>query len=228
MLKLAKSESEPGASEDAAPPLSSDESWSTVRLIHRTETTLPRRPVPLGRLPWDVAFVAFFLVSLSFITHVLDLERLVISDPAFLLGGSGSQPCLQCSGRPGGPAPPSAANHPGWPGGRRVYRRVGVPSLLAQQRHAQSVQTCRSGKTAPHYRQRVGRLTPATIRSSSWMEWRSHRKDFSGPEWSPRWGVVVGVANDDVAAVGGGWIFQPKVPGLRSQGRPPAAETSSS
>lgn len=142
--------------------------------------------------------------------------------------GSGSQPCLQCSGRPGGPAPPSAANHPRWPGGRRVYRRVGVPSLLAQQRHAQSVQTCRSGKTAPHYRQRVGRLTPATIRSSSWMEWWSHRKDFSGPEWSPRWGVVVGVANDDVAAVGGGWIFQPKVPGLRSQGRPPAAKTSSS
>jgi hypothetical protein len=58
-----------------------------------------------------------------------------------------------------------AAIHPGWPGGRRVYRRVGVLSSLAQQHNAQGMQTCRSGEAAPPYRQRVGRLTPSMIRS---------------------------------------------------------------
>jgi hypothetical protein len=44
-----------------------------------------------------------------------------------------------------------AANHPGWPGGRRVYRRVGVRSLLAQQHHAQSVQTLQERQDRLHY-----------------------------------------------------------------------------
>ena len=42
----------------------------------------PRRPVPLGRRPWDLVFVAFFVVTLGFITYVVDLEQLVIDDPA--------------------------------------------------------------------------------------------------------------------------------------------------
>lgn len=50
--------------------------------IHSRESTLPRRPVPLGRRPWDVVFVLFFLVNLGFITYVVDLEQLVIADPA--------------------------------------------------------------------------------------------------------------------------------------------------
>jgi len=36
----------------------------------------------LGRRPWDVAFIAFFVVNLGFITYVVDLEQLVIADPA--------------------------------------------------------------------------------------------------------------------------------------------------
>ncbi len=50
-----------------------------------------------------------------------------------------------------------AAIHPGWPGRRRVDLRVRVRSSLAQKHHAQSVQACRSGKTAP----RGWRLQPA-------------------------------------------------------------------
>ena len=42
----------------------------------------PRRLVPLGRRPWDVVFVAFFVVNLCFVTYVVDLESLVIDDPA--------------------------------------------------------------------------------------------------------------------------------------------------
>jgi putative hemolysin len=33
---------------------------------------------------------------------------------------------------------------------------AGGRAVFLQRHHAQSVQTCRSGKTAPHYRQRVG------------------------------------------------------------------------
>ena len=72
---------------------------------------------------------------------------------------------LAVSWKTGWPGTTPAAIHPGWPGGRRVYRRVGVPSPLAQPHNAQSVQTSRSGETAPHYRQRVGRLTPSMIQS---------------------------------------------------------------
>ena len=36
----------------------------------------------LGRRPWDLVFVAFFAVNLGFITYVVDIEQLVIDDPA--------------------------------------------------------------------------------------------------------------------------------------------------
>jgi hypothetical protein len=93
---------------------------------------------------------------------------------------------LAVSWKTGWPGATPAAIHPGWPGGRRVYRRVGVRSLLTQQRHAQSVQTCRSCKTAPHYRQRVGRLTPSMIRSSD--GWNGGRTE-GFPAQSGRRGV---------------------------------------
>lgn len=41
-----------------------------------------RRPIPLVRRRYDLIFVAFFLVNLCFITYVVDLEQLVIADPA--------------------------------------------------------------------------------------------------------------------------------------------------
>jgi EXPERA (EXPanded EBP superfamily) len=42
----------------------------------------PRTPVPLrGRL-YDLVFLAFFLVNASFITYIVDLEQLVVPDPA--------------------------------------------------------------------------------------------------------------------------------------------------
>jgi hypothetical protein len=41
-----------------------------------------RRPVPIGQRRTDLVFVAFFLLNLTFITYVVDLEQLVIADPA--------------------------------------------------------------------------------------------------------------------------------------------------
>jgi hypothetical protein len=41
-----------------------------------------RRAIPLGRRPLDVVFVVFFLVNLGLITYIVDLEQLVIADPA--------------------------------------------------------------------------------------------------------------------------------------------------
>jgi hypothetical protein len=38
--------------------------------------------VPLGRRRYDLIFVAFFLVNLGFITYIVDLEQLVVPDPA--------------------------------------------------------------------------------------------------------------------------------------------------
>jgi len=37
---------------------------------------------PLSRRPFDLAFVAFFVINLGFITYVVDVEQLVIADPA--------------------------------------------------------------------------------------------------------------------------------------------------
>jgi hypothetical protein len=53
---------------------------------------------------------------------------------------------------------------------------------------------------------------------------------FPGPECvTAARRIVVGVADDDPAAVGGGWILQLPGPGTPgAQGCPPAAKTSSS
>ena len=40
-----------------------------------------RTPIPLARRPADFAFLIFFVVNLTFITYVVDLEQLVIADP---------------------------------------------------------------------------------------------------------------------------------------------------
>jgi hypothetical protein len=85
-------------------------------------------------------------------------------------------PAVSC--KTGWPGTTPAPIHPGWPGGRRVYRRVGVPSSLAQQHKAQGMQTFRSGETAPPYRQRGRAVHAVDDPKLSWMEWWSHRKDF--------------------------------------------------
>ncbi len=41
-----------------------------------------RQPIPLCRRPMDWAFLVFFFVNLTFITYIVDLEQLVIADPA--------------------------------------------------------------------------------------------------------------------------------------------------
>ncbi len=41
-----------------------------------------REVIPLSQRPVDIAIVAFFLVNLLFITYVVDLEQLVIANPA--------------------------------------------------------------------------------------------------------------------------------------------------
>lgn len=43
---------------------------------------MKRETIPLARRPIDIAIVAFFLVNILFITYVVDLEQLVIADPA--------------------------------------------------------------------------------------------------------------------------------------------------
>jgi hypothetical protein len=122
-----------------------------------------------------------------------------------------------------------AANHPGWPadGG---YLRVGVRSLYSRNSATPKASTDRQERQDHAALPAAGRAVDAVDDPKfSWMEWWSHRKDFQAQSGGRLGGgVVVGVADDDLAAVGGGWIFQPKVPGLRSQGRPPAAKTSSS
>ena len=40
-----------------------------------------RTPIPLARRPYDVAFMVFFFINLSFVTYVVDLEQLVIANP---------------------------------------------------------------------------------------------------------------------------------------------------
>ena len=36
---------------------------------------------PLARRKYDLVFLAFFFLNLSFITYIVDLEQLVIADP---------------------------------------------------------------------------------------------------------------------------------------------------
>lgn len=40
-----------------------------------------RKPIPLKERPVDYIYLAFFLVNVLFITYIVDLEQLVISDP---------------------------------------------------------------------------------------------------------------------------------------------------
>jgi EXPERA (EXPanded EBP superfamily) len=42
----------------------------------------PRQPIPIRQRRIDLLFVAFFLLNFGFITYVVDLEQLVIADPA--------------------------------------------------------------------------------------------------------------------------------------------------
>ena len=43
---------------------------------------MSRRVIPFFRRPADIAIVAFFLVNILFITYIVDLEQLVIANPA--------------------------------------------------------------------------------------------------------------------------------------------------
>ena len=59
-------------------------------MAQTTEPVLPavsqpssaRRPIPLSRRKGDLLFLAFFLLNLGFITYIVDLEQIVIANPA--------------------------------------------------------------------------------------------------------------------------------------------------
>ena len=53
----------------------------TVRASGEGPVAGRRRAVPLRRRLTDLAFVAFFVVNVGFVTYVVDLEQLVIDDP---------------------------------------------------------------------------------------------------------------------------------------------------
>lgn len=40
-----------------------------------------RTHIPLSKRPIDIVFLAFFVLNLSFITYIVDVEQLVIADP---------------------------------------------------------------------------------------------------------------------------------------------------
>jgi hypothetical protein len=56
-------------------------SCESVRVSDPSEVTAPA-PAPLRRRPVDLVFIAFFVVNAGFITYIVDLEQLVIHDPA--------------------------------------------------------------------------------------------------------------------------------------------------
>jgi hypothetical protein len=43
---------------------------------------LERQILPLRKRPVDLVFIAFFLLNLGFITYIVDVEQLIIGDPA--------------------------------------------------------------------------------------------------------------------------------------------------
>lgn len=47
-----------------------------------TKQSAARRVVPLWRRRRDLLFVGFFLLNLGFITYIVDVEQLIIADPA--------------------------------------------------------------------------------------------------------------------------------------------------
>ncbi|HSN32504.1 MAG TPA: hypothetical protein VLU41_07450, partial [Ideonella sp.] len=40
------------------------------------------RTLPLSERRYDLAFIVFFAINLGFITYIVDLEQLVVADPA--------------------------------------------------------------------------------------------------------------------------------------------------
>lgn len=38
--------------------------------------------LPLPRRPWDIGFLAFWAINFGFITYMIDIEQIVIADPA--------------------------------------------------------------------------------------------------------------------------------------------------
>lgn len=47
-----------------------------------TSDALEGQILPLRKRPFDLVFIVFFLLNLGFITYIVDLEQLVIDDPA--------------------------------------------------------------------------------------------------------------------------------------------------
>jgi len=45
-------------------------------------TTYMRNTIPLNKRPVDYIYIAFFILNLLFITYIVDLEQIVIKDPA--------------------------------------------------------------------------------------------------------------------------------------------------
>ena len=43
---------------------------------------MARRTIPLSERPWDYFFLAFFLLNFCFITYIVDIEQLIIANPA--------------------------------------------------------------------------------------------------------------------------------------------------
>ncbi|HEX6797088.1 MAG TPA: emopamil-binding family protein [Ktedonobacterales bacterium] len=58
------------------------ESSTAARVPQGAADHARRRPIPLARRRYDLIFAAFFLVNLCFITYIVDLEQLVIANPA--------------------------------------------------------------------------------------------------------------------------------------------------
>jgi hypothetical protein len=44
-----------------------------------------RVPIPLSRRPLDILLIVFFSVNLFFITYIVDLEQIIIDDPAHFM-----------------------------------------------------------------------------------------------------------------------------------------------
>lgn len=51
-------------------------------LTSSTSSAPRRRRIPLSQRKLDLLFVAFFLINIGFITYIVDIEQLIIADPA--------------------------------------------------------------------------------------------------------------------------------------------------
>jgi hypothetical protein len=61
-----------------------ESSQQTAALVGSPEQAgkTARVPIPLSRRRLDLLFVAFFLLNLLFITYIVDIEQIIIPDPA--------------------------------------------------------------------------------------------------------------------------------------------------